>query len=91
MTYYSNFLKVVVLPFLWITVNECPTRAHERASGVFPFFAFTSSPDDDKILMVNKLKVKVKGRFCSPGEGQKGRNLHTYHSVFQAVKGEGEG
>lgn len=41
--------------------------------------------------MIKKLRVKVNGRFCSPGEGKNGRNLHTYHSVFQVVKDEGEG
>lgn len=41
--------------------------------------------------MIKKLRVKVKERFCSPGEGKNGRNLHTYHSGFQVVKGEGEG
>jgi hypothetical protein len=91
MTYYSNFIKVVVLRSLWITVNEWPTRAYRRASGVFSFFSFTSSPNEDKTLMIKKLRVKVNGRFCSPGEGKNGRNLHTYHSGFQVVKGEGEG
>ena len=57
----------------------------------FPFFTFTSSPDEDKILMIKKLEVKRKRRLCSPGEGKNGRNLHTYHSGFQVVKGEGEG
>ena len=41
--------------------------------------------------MIKKLRVKVKGKFCSPGEGQKGRNLHIYRSDFQSIKGEGEG
>lgn len=57
----------------------------------FTFFAFTSSPDEDKNLMIKKLKVKIKRRLCSLGEGKNGRNLHTYHSGFQVVKGEGEG
>ena len=57
----------------------------------FSFFAFTSSPNEDKILTINKLKVKAKRRFCSPGEGKNGRSLHTYYSGFQVVKGEGEG
>ena len=35
----------------------------------FSFFAFTSSPNEDKTLMIKKLRVKVNGRFCSPGEG----------------------
>ena len=41
--------------------------------------------------MIKKLKVKIKRRLCSLGEGKNGRNLHTYHSGFQVVKGEGEG
>jgi hypothetical protein len=57
----------------------------------FFVFAFTSSPEEDKILRINKLKVKTKRTFCSPGEGKNGRNIHTYHSGFQVVKGEGEG
>ena len=44
--------------------------------------------------MIKKLRVKVNGRFCSPGEGKNGRNLHTYHSGFKwlkvKVKGEGK-
>ena len=44
--------------------------------------------------MIKKLKVKAKRRFCSPGEGKNGRNLHTHHSGFQVVKlkvkGEGK-
>lgn len=43
------------------------------------------------MLTIKKLKVKAKGGFCSLGEGKNGRNLHTYHSGFQMVKGEGEG
>lgn len=35
----------------------------------FPFFTFTSSPDEGKILMIKKLKVKIKRGLCSPGEG----------------------
>jgi hypothetical protein len=35
----------------------------------FPFFAFTSSPDEDKILMIKKLKVKINRKSCSPDEG----------------------
>ena len=65
-------------------------RAWARARR-FPFFTFTSSPDEDKILMIKKLRVKAKRRLCSPGEGKNGRNLHTYHADFQSVKGEGEG
>ena len=74
---------------------HCHTRmANARAWARvwrFSFFSFTSSPNEDKILMIKKLKVKAKRRFYSPGEGKNGRNLHTYHSGFQMVKGEGEG
>jgi len=68
------------------------SRVHARARiQLFCVFTFTSSPDEDRILMIKKLRVKAKRRLCSPGEGKNGRNLHTYHSDFQAVKGEDEG
>lgn len=58
----SSYIRKCIT-FGWLT------RAYRRASGVFPFFSFTSSPNEDKILTIKKLRVKVKGKFCSPGEG----------------------
>ncbi len=93
MAYYSNFIKFVFLRSLWISATNAQ-RARIGARRRFSFFAFTSSPNENKILMIKKLKVKAKRRFYSPGEGKMGETFTHIIQVFKwlkvKVKGEGK-
>lgn len=101
-THATNIKKLTpleIISYKSIYSSDLTIHSHVRMANArawarvrrFSFFSFTSSPNEDKTLMIKKLKVKAKRRFCSPGEGKNRRNLHTYHSGFQVVKGEGEG
>ena len=68
-----------------------PTRTRSARVRCFSFFAFTSSPYDGKRLGNSNLRVKASPLFPSPVKAKKGHFLHTQHTLYQQLAGEGEG
>ena len=68
-----------------------PTRTRSARVRCFSFFAFTSSPYDDKELWNSDLRVKASPLFPSPVKAKKGHFLHMQNTLYQWITGEGEG
>ena len=79
------FRKCTGLPLL------PPTRTRSARVRRFSFFAFTSSPYDGKKLENSDLRVKASPLLPSPVKAKKEHFLHTQHTQYQRIVGEGEG